>query len=204
MHRNKQCNLVFHEKYWKKVSREGIDMVLYLTREDPNERPSATDALMHRWLHMNHTKKSPQSHNVSPNAQIPGLSPESGVSRVLMQRLGHRKNLSQDSSYLQTILKRSEESKDMTPFINTPGINVTPPSTEARKILVKLQESDNVVRHQRSRSNWMDPSSISNLNCSGTALSEFTPLKPTTGAYSSVGDKLIRKGSGSRNSPLHK
>ena len=206
-------------------------MVLYLTREDPNERPSTTEALKHKWLYMNHTKKSPQSHNVSPNAQIPSVSPESGVSsvlmqrmthrknlsqdiaqilsvspetgvsRVLMQRLTHRKNLSQDNAYFQNIVKRSEESKDQIPYINPTVVKVSPPSIEARKILVKLRESDTVVRHQRCRSNWMDPSNISILNYSSNALSEFTPLKPTPATYTINPDKGLRRGSGLRNSP---
>ena len=45
--KNKECRLHFHDKYWKTVSKDGIDLVLKLTDPNPDSRVTAAEALMH-------------------------------------------------------------------------------------------------------------------------------------------------------------
>ncbi|TFK48027.1 Pkinase-domain-containing protein [Heliocybe sulcata] len=40
----------FHERYWKNVSEEAKDFIRYLLHPNPEERPSAAEALKHEWL----------------------------------------------------------------------------------------------------------------------------------------------------------
>lgn len=44
------ANIIFHEKYWKNVSEDAKDFIVTLLKIDPSERPTAKDALKHKWL----------------------------------------------------------------------------------------------------------------------------------------------------------
>ncbi|KAL8276514.1 hypothetical protein RQP46_011062 [Phenoliferia psychrophenolica] len=44
------ARLEFHDRYWKNVSDEAKDFIKHLIRPDPSERPTATEALKHKWL----------------------------------------------------------------------------------------------------------------------------------------------------------
>lgn len=48
--KNRECKIAFNEKFWKNVSKPGIQFVLWLTESDPHRRPSANEALEHPWL----------------------------------------------------------------------------------------------------------------------------------------------------------
>lgn len=52
--RNRECKIYFQNRYWRNVSKEGIDFVLRLTESDPRKRPSAKEALRHPWFEINH------------------------------------------------------------------------------------------------------------------------------------------------------
>jgi serine/threonine protein kinase len=83
LQRNKECKIYFQEKYWKSVSKEGIDFVLKLTEKDPARRPSAHEALNHSWFQNVNTdtgSQSPASNPVSPSAVIPIQTPEHSIS----------------------------------------------------------------------------------------------------------------------------
>jgi calcium/calmodulin-dependent protein kinase I len=42
--------IIFHERYWKDVSKDAKDFILTLLNPDPSKRASAGEALKHRWL----------------------------------------------------------------------------------------------------------------------------------------------------------
>ncbi|SCV67703.1 BQ2448_5314 [Microbotryum intermedium] len=46
----KAANIQFHEQYWSKISNEAKDFIKVLIRPDPAERPTAEQALKHRWV----------------------------------------------------------------------------------------------------------------------------------------------------------
>ncbi|SGY16644.1 BQ5605_C012g06937 [Microbotryum silenes-dioicae] len=46
----KAANVQFHEQYWSKISLEAKDFIKMLIRPDPAERPTAEQALKHRWV----------------------------------------------------------------------------------------------------------------------------------------------------------
>jgi len=50
---NKKCELDFPEKYWSTISFEARDLVMKLLKKDPNERISASQALLHPWFTTN-------------------------------------------------------------------------------------------------------------------------------------------------------
>jgi len=85
--KNRECRFFFPEKYWGSISEEGLELVLRLTDSDPQIRPSAEEALRHRWFLVHHIPRSPASLKVSPNAKIQPASPLKGPSSELMQRV---------------------------------------------------------------------------------------------------------------------
>jgi len=48
--KNRDCAILFYDEYWKNISRQAINAVLYLTRSQPKIRPSAKEALEHEWF----------------------------------------------------------------------------------------------------------------------------------------------------------
>jgi calcium/calmodulin-dependent protein kinase I len=42
--------VVFHERYWKDVSKDAKDFILSLLQVDPAQRPTSEEALKHPWL----------------------------------------------------------------------------------------------------------------------------------------------------------
>ncbi|KAM0751048.1 Pkinase-domain-containing protein [Meredithblackwellia eburnea MCA 4105] len=48
------ARLEFHDRYWKKVSDEAKDFIKHLIRPNPDERPTAEEALKHKWF-IDHT-----------------------------------------------------------------------------------------------------------------------------------------------------
>lgn len=90
--KNKECRLIFHEKYWGHLSKECINIVVKLTEPDPNDRFSAEQALRHPWL-LSSVKRmdllSPASNNMNPDER----SPDSGGSFLLMRRVTDRREM---------------------------------------------------------------------------------------------------------------
>jgi len=43
-------NIIFHERYWKDVSRDAKDFIGELLQPRPEDRPTSTEALKHSWL----------------------------------------------------------------------------------------------------------------------------------------------------------
>ncbi|KAF2025213.1 Ca/Cm-dependent protein kinase A [Setomelanomma holmii] len=60
----KNGRVIFHERYWKEVSKEAKEFITLLLQPDPNKRPSsgAQDALKHVWL----SGKTASDHNLLP------------------------------------------------------------------------------------------------------------------------------------------
>lgn len=42
--------IIFHERYWKDVSKDAKEFILSLLQPDPKKRTTSGDALKHRWL----------------------------------------------------------------------------------------------------------------------------------------------------------
>lgn len=42
--------VIFHERYWKDVSKDAKDFILSLLQVDPSQRPASEEALKHPWL----------------------------------------------------------------------------------------------------------------------------------------------------------
>lgn len=42
--------IIFHERYWKDVSKDAKEFIMTLLQPDPKRRVSSTEALKHRWL----------------------------------------------------------------------------------------------------------------------------------------------------------
>ena len=51
--KNKQCEIVYEERYWSKISEEAKSIVGLMLMKDPKLRISAEDALKHKWLNQN-------------------------------------------------------------------------------------------------------------------------------------------------------
>lgn len=88
--KNRECKLLFHEKYWGRISRECIDLVIKLTEPDPNERPSAELALRHPWLSGSYTAMN-HLRPVLTNSQE--KSPDSGGSYAIFKTVNDRREM---------------------------------------------------------------------------------------------------------------
>jgi len=54
--------IVFHERYWKDVSKEGKDFIMHLLQPDPNKRASSEEALQDIWI----VGDTATDHNILP------------------------------------------------------------------------------------------------------------------------------------------
>ncbi|RMZ85039.1 hypothetical protein DV738_g7, partial [Chaetothyriales sp. CBS 135597] len=50
VHRGKSGRIIFHERYWKDVSKDAKDFIMSLLQLDPKQRPTSKQALKHVWL----------------------------------------------------------------------------------------------------------------------------------------------------------
>lgn len=125
--KNKECRLQFHDKYWRHVSKEGVDMVLKLTDPDPNTRVSADSALRHPWLQSANKAMSLLS-PFSLSQNIEG-SPECGASFTLMKRINDRREMG-----AEVIIGNVELGKKAT--------EPMPESRRANEVLKKLRDDD--------------------------------------------------------------
>jgi len=57
----KTCRVDFPSKYWKNVSREAKELILYLLEKDPKRRFSAAKVLEHKWITTNCQFDDPES-----------------------------------------------------------------------------------------------------------------------------------------------
>lgn len=46
----RSARIVFHERYWRDVSKDAKDFILSLLQPDPAKRPTSQEALKHPWL----------------------------------------------------------------------------------------------------------------------------------------------------------
>jgi calcium/calmodulin-dependent protein kinase I len=54
--------VIFHERYWKDVSKDAKDFISLLLQPDPADRPTSEEALRHKWL----TGETATEHNILP------------------------------------------------------------------------------------------------------------------------------------------
>jgi serine/threonine protein kinase len=127
--RNKECKIYFQDKYWKHVSREGIDCVLRLTEPDPENRPSAKHALKHPWLTLAFPEKS---RNIEP-VKSP-QEKNAGISAELMKRMNKmRGNHHGFSGQVEGFKAVNEEQRR--------NIN-----QNAKNLLLKLRNADTAIK----------------------------------------------------------
>ncbi|OMJ93040.1 hypothetical protein SteCoe_4125 [Stentor coeruleus] len=125
--KNKECRLQFHDKYWRHVSKDGIDMVLKLTDPDPNTRVSADLALRHPWLQS--ANKSMSFLSPFPVSQNIENSPEGGASFTLMKRINDRREMG-----AEVVIGNVELGRNATEHM--------PESRHANEVLKKLRDED--------------------------------------------------------------
>ncbi|KAJ4409057.1 Calmodulin-dependent protein kinase cmk2 [Didymella pomorum] len=58
----KNGRVIFHERYWKEVSKDAKDFITQLLQPDQNKRPTSEQALKHVWL----SGKTASDHNLLP------------------------------------------------------------------------------------------------------------------------------------------
>ncbi|KAF2281206.1 calmodulin dependent protein kinase [Westerdykella ornata] len=58
----KNGRVIFHERYWKDVSKDAKEFITQLLQPDPSKRPTSEAALQHVWL----TGKTASDHNLLP------------------------------------------------------------------------------------------------------------------------------------------
>ena len=108
--RNKECKIYFQDKYWKHVSREGIDCVLRLTDPDPESRPTAREALKHPWLSLaNACKVKNSAVYASPALRT---EKDSGISAELMRRMNRARGGEVVAARGETVKGVSEEQRN--------------------------------------------------------------------------------------------
>ena len=95
--RNKECKIYFQDKYWKNISKEGIDCVLKLTESNPDKRPSAREALRHLWLGMSHNKLNRDTLVIPKSASVE--QSEIGISAELMRRFNESRTRPQEQLF---------------------------------------------------------------------------------------------------------
>lgn len=105
--KNKECKISFQDKYWKNISKEGIDCVLKLTDSDPEFRPTAAEALEFEWF------KIPLSNKVEV-VKDPNVGEDSGISAELMRRMNRVRGKEGSNK------KEDEEAKGGAKVINNP------------------------------------------------------------------------------------
>ncbi|OMJ83266.1 hypothetical protein SteCoe_15854 [Stentor coeruleus] len=127
--KNKECRLQFHDKYWREVSKDAVDMVLRLTDPDPNTRVSAEYALRHPWL-QNINKAMSLLSPFPSNPNIEG-SPECGASFALMKRINDRREMG-----AEVVFGNVEPGRIPKEHLKE--------SKNANEVLKKLREDDNL------------------------------------------------------------
>ncbi|PVI08267.1 calmodulin dependent protein kinase [Periconia macrospinosa] len=58
----KNGRVIFHERYWKDVSKDAKEFITLLLQPDPSKRPTSEEALKHIWL----SGKTASDHNLLP------------------------------------------------------------------------------------------------------------------------------------------
>jgi calcium-dependent protein kinase len=125
--RNKECKIYFQDRYWKNVSREGIDCVLRLTDSDPEARPSARDALKHVWFSTSHQPRPKMASLTIPESN------EAGISAELMRRMNRQRGP-------DGLIKKEEEEKKVSEVQR----NIM--NQNAKNLLSKLRDLDPLLK----------------------------------------------------------
>ena len=123
--RNKECKIYFQDRYWKNVSKEGIDCVLRLTDSDPESRPTARDALNHPWFLTCQDTRPRLS--LLPVPEQDGV----GISAELMRRMNRQRGP-------DGVIRREDEEKKIS------EVQRTNMNQNAKNLLSKLRDLDPV------------------------------------------------------------
>jgi serine/threonine protein kinase len=145
--RNKECRFYFNEKYWGKISRQGIDLVLKLTSTDPNQRPNAEEALKHPWFYKIHDKTVPLNFAVSPSSKIPLASPgEAHISHNFMERV-NRLRVPASNTYFASLFGAQKEEKEEEAKVHLGIRRISPVRRDlAQKLFSGLREFDPSIK----------------------------------------------------------
>lgn len=126
--RNKECKIYFQDRYWKSVTKEGIDCVLRLTDSNPDSRPSAREALRHPWFALNFKDKVKVQVLNLPDVK------ENGISAELMRRMNKARGPD------GVIQKKEEEDKGL-----SEGQKASM-NQQAKNLLSRLREIDSAIK----------------------------------------------------------
>ncbi|CAG9336006.1 unnamed protein product [Blepharisma stoltei] len=125
--KNRECRIDFDLEEWNNISKLGRDFVMSLTQENPEQRPSAHEALCHPWISGTHTTQQ--------GLAIPEEMKNKGISLNLMQR--QKKLNVESSSYLQQFRRPAVPIKGFIP-IKDNGITMA----KSRLLMKILREED--------------------------------------------------------------
>lgn len=126
--RNKECKIYFQDRYWRNVSKEGIDFVLRLTESNPDSRPSAKEALRHPWLSLS-IKEKP----IAKLLDVPDGN-SNGISGELMRRMNKARGPD------GIVPKKEEEAKGLSE-VQKASIN-----QNAKNLLSRLRSMDTEIK----------------------------------------------------------
>ena len=132
--RNKECKIYFQDKYWKTVSKEGIDFVLALTDSDPESRPTSAEALKHRWLYLNHNSTIKTESLAVPEKETSHSN--IGISSELMRRFNKNR---EESSPSMAKMKRDEVEEKISQAAKANALKI------AKNVRAKLMDADSAL-----------------------------------------------------------
>lgn len=111
--KNRECRITFNEKFWKNVSKPGVQFVLWLTESDPHSRPTAEEALRHPWLQNGSEEKLGMRFLGVPRMSDFGISGEL-LKRSVLADKGVKKDKNQET---EKIVNLSDAVKEKSKFI---------------------------------------------------------------------------------------
>ena len=133
LHSNLECKIYFQDKYWKHISKEGIDLVLRLTDCNPDNRITAKQALEHPWVNMMH-KPMPVPEILIPEVDNVSDTNDVGISSVLMKRMNDKRGVPD----IPGKSRREEEEK-----LSVLQRNMM--NKKSKNLLLRLREADTAL-----------------------------------------------------------
>ncbi|KAI1974879.1 Calmodulin-dependent protein kinase cmk2 [Ophidiomyces ophidiicola] len=158
-------NVVFHERYWRDVSKDAKEFILALLQPDPTKRATSTGALEHRWL----KGETATDHNLLPElkAYMAKARLKRGIEIVkLANRIEALKMQEEDDEDIPSAVPQDADAASKTaPADSTspkPSSTAAPPSGKLRSlskaaksaifrevVLAKVREAKNQEQHEK-------------------------------------------------------
>ncbi|KAI9926438.1 hypothetical protein AWENTII_006996 [Aspergillus wentii] len=140
--------IIFHERYWRDVSKDAKDFILTLLQPDPAHRVTSEVALKHAWL----TGESASDRDLLPEirAYIAKSRLRRGIEIVkLANRIEALKMHEEDEEDIPSPVAMAESSSGTTPFpglSNANGKSAAGPSTEGETGATKKRSLSKIAR----------------------------------------------------------